>query len=338
MALSSLAYFDLSKLSSYRTMLMGAAAILIILCHAAASRVLMPNWLSYLLNFGNYGVDIFLFLSGLGCYYSLFKQDAGNQQKKILFFYKKRACRLFPAYLTIFIPLNIAYFLLGTRSLGEGILSVTALEFWFFHRGAWFISLIIPLYLFSPLLYHVCRHESKWLWTIGIITLLTVVCSIPIVDQSNTSFLYNIQLAFSRTPSYILGMAIAQDCMAKRHLSVLWPICLLVVYFPFHSLLPNAFLGWLLVPTMIMLLIMLFDGLSPYTWIERVMSFMGNISLESYLINISLNSLLSVLIIRFNLSSPFFYGMYLQYCIVIVVGTLMAYLVNKLCNHLILQY
>lgn len=69
---------DLSKVSLYRTQLMGIAAILIVLCHASLYGVQMCSVLSTILNIGNIGVDVFLFLSGMGCYYSLNKPKSGG--------------------------------------------------------------------------------------------------------------------------------------------------------------------------------------------------------------------------------------------------------------------
>ena len=62
---------DLELLSKYRTPLMGLSALLIIICHASTYHVEMPPVVRFLLSFGNVGVDIFLFLSGVGCCYSL---------------------------------------------------------------------------------------------------------------------------------------------------------------------------------------------------------------------------------------------------------------------------
>lgn len=50
---------DLSKVSLYRTQLMGIAAILIVLCHASLYGVQMCSVLSTILNIGNIGVDVF---------------------------------------------------------------------------------------------------------------------------------------------------------------------------------------------------------------------------------------------------------------------------------------
>ncbi len=57
---------------------MGIATLMIIACHAPASGVLMPRVISCLFTLGNYGVDIFLFLSGLGLSYSMNKLETNG--------------------------------------------------------------------------------------------------------------------------------------------------------------------------------------------------------------------------------------------------------------------
>lgn len=70
-------YFQLSKISKYRTELMGMSAILILVCHSVAY-IEMPRILQYVLSFGNIGVDLFLFLSGMGMWFSLTKSLGGG--------------------------------------------------------------------------------------------------------------------------------------------------------------------------------------------------------------------------------------------------------------------
>lgn len=65
----------LGVISKYRTRLMGIAAILILVCHAPGNNVLMPQFLLRLCEQGQYGVDIFLFLSGVGLSYSMQKAN-----------------------------------------------------------------------------------------------------------------------------------------------------------------------------------------------------------------------------------------------------------------------
>ena len=70
-------YFQLSKISKYRTELMEMSAILILVCHSVAY-IEMPRILQYVLSFGNIGVDLFLFLSGMGMWFSLTKPLGGG--------------------------------------------------------------------------------------------------------------------------------------------------------------------------------------------------------------------------------------------------------------------
>lgn len=63
--------FDLNKISKHRTALMGISALLIVLCHANLYDIKVNSVTARLFSLGNVGVDIFLFLSGVGCYYSL---------------------------------------------------------------------------------------------------------------------------------------------------------------------------------------------------------------------------------------------------------------------------
>ena len=69
--------FNLNLISKYRAELMGISTILILICHAAGNDVLMPKWLRYVVAQGAIGVDVFLFLSGMGLYHSLSTHRGG---------------------------------------------------------------------------------------------------------------------------------------------------------------------------------------------------------------------------------------------------------------------
>ncbi|MDO5137595.1 MAG: DUF6020 family protein, partial [Oscillospiraceae bacterium] len=94
-------------ISRHRAEIMGLAMIMIMFCH---SNVMIQNpfWedtYKILKTIAQVGVDIFLFLSGIGCYYS-YKRCC-----KIFRFYKRRAVRIFPTYLlivTVRIVLDVA--------------------------------------------------------------------------------------------------------------------------------------------------------------------------------------------------------------------------------------
>lgn len=88
--------FNLGDISRYRTELMGLSALLVLFCHSIAY-LKMPKMLLYAISFSNIGVDLFLFLSGMGMWYSLSKSD-----KSIIKWYgdrlKNYSCRILLSY------------------------------------------------------------------------------------------------------------------------------------------------------------------------------------------------------------------------------------------------
>ena len=125
---------NLSDLSTYRTQLMGIATLMIIICHANAYHVLLPRFLVSLLAWGNFGVDIFLFLSGIGLHYSLSKRNI-NKKDDYMSFYQKRFYRIYIPYLMVYLTYCLVFILLGKYTIGDSILCISTLEYWLFHKG-----------------------------------------------------------------------------------------------------------------------------------------------------------------------------------------------------------
>lgn len=73
--------FNLFDFSRFRSELMGVATILIILCHTTKYNMVMPSWLYTIFGNCGAGVDIFLFLSGMG----IFNSYANREKIKHLF-------------------------------------------------------------------------------------------------------------------------------------------------------------------------------------------------------------------------------------------------------------
>lgn len=321
--------FNFNEISKHRTAMMGIATFMIIMCHAPASGVMMPSFLGYLLGLGNCGVDIFLFLSGFGCYYSLFKRP------KLLRYYRKRYFRIGIPYLFITIPFVICYLLLGIYSISDAFLSITTMDYWLEHKGAWYIALLVPLYLFSPLFYKILSDKKKW-WLL----LIMLVC-IEVMSYINTeglvghNVLNNIQFALQRVPNYFLGMIVGEisknGVRIKYNKLLINIFCVLILFFLCRYLIPNVFTLWLLVPIFIIVLAKLISFVPS---VEFVLNTLGKISLESYLTNISINKLLVILIPRY-ISSELFNGRYLEYFIVVVLGLLVAVLVNRVSTKIL---
>lgn len=307
---------------------MGFATLMIIVCHASASDVLMPYWLNRLMDQGNYGVDIFLLLSGLGLYYSL-KKNPTNTITEGINYYKKRGYRILIPYWMVYVPYCVIFFLLGLYTKIDSLLCLSTLEFWLYHRGAWFVSLILILYLLAPLLYKVLDKKCKWFYIFGNIALIMILCQVESGETVNDNILQNIQGALSRVPSFLIGMAIGQECQEKKQISSLWLFLLFLTGYFFMKTLPHGECAiWMVIPLMLYIIIVALKWTEQFLWIDKILIFMGTISLESYLMNISLNSLLKELISRYG-NSNIFYGHYLQYSIVIFIGISVAYYINK---------
>ena len=323
---------NLSDLSTYRTQLMGIATLMIIICHANTYHVMLPNFLVSIFSWGNFGVDIFLFLSGLGLYFSLRKNKLRTKDD-FIFFYKRRFYRIIIPYWIIYLPYCIFFMFLGKYSLNDSLLCLTTLEYWLFHRGAWFVSMILVLYLIAPFLYKALSNKHKWLIALGIIIILFILCNTPIKNNYSNSILYNIQWAFNRVPCFILGITIGCSCKDGKQI-----IALQVLLFSLVSVVTSMFIGvWncgcLIVPVMLYIFIFLIK-LMEETWIVKSFKFLGTISLESYLTNITLKSIL-VLFIPAYFTSPFLYGHYLDYTVVIVTGLFLAKIIYDVSQKII---
>lgn len=111
--------FNLGLFSQYRSELMGIATLLIIICHAPIYGVQMPQWLSIFLSNGGLGVDIFLFLSGMGMYNSW----TSNKKKgnSLLFWLFKRYIRIIIPSILIIIPI---YFL-GVNQTHKSVIELS---------------------------------------------------------------------------------------------------------------------------------------------------------------------------------------------------------------------
>lgn len=105
---------------------------------------------------GYCGVDIFLFLSGFGLFYSIYKSEKFNLKK----YYIRRLLRIFPTYILIGIGLSIFTF---HDSLFVCLWKCTTLGFWTntpFYE--WYIPSLLFCYLIFPWCYKLLMKNEKY--------------------------------------------------------------------------------------------------------------------------------------------------------------------------------
>lgn len=122
---------------------MGFAILWVMYFHMPLKFATEIGWFTHRIGF--YGVDIFLFLSGLGVYFSLMKRP------NVLRFYKARLVRILPAYVIV---ACVSYCLLrlDKASALDFFYYISGIGYWTRHtRFDWYIPTQLAFYLITPL-------------------------------------------------------------------------------------------------------------------------------------------------------------------------------------------
>lgn len=308
---------DFSTLSKYRTELMGLGTLLILICHMPASVPEMPQSVGYVLSIGNIGVDFFLFISGFGIYHSLSKSDQSMKA-----WYGRRFKRILVPYLLISVPFYV--FKDWSFGIERMLLDISTISFWTEHQGAWFIALLLPLYLIAPFIKEKCQPIWKGMTICLALAIMALILSL--FSNNPHNMVANISFALMRVPSFVLGMMMAPLILndGKKKINPLK--ALMLAFIPVvligvgKVLLHDLYLMWLAIPLLLYVACLGLQKLpKSLVW---VMKWGGLISLESYLLNIYNAQLLVGVDLGFS--------NYLKYGLMVVFDIILALLVWKI--------
>lgn len=186
----------MKRLSTHREALMGLAILWIMLFHA---EVVFPVWLkplTWLHEIGYGGVDIFIFLSGLGLYYAMAKDPRTGR------FYRNRFVRILPTYwAVILLATAMEYVLLHRHTpLRELWFILSTTGFWInAAKFDWYIPSLVALYLLFPLFFRAFRHYGAR--ATGIVVVFGLALSFVLVPSPLTYLL----IFTTRIPLFVLG-------------------------------------------------------------------------------------------------------------------------------------
>ena len=305
--------YNLGLVSKYRSALMGMATIGILMCHAPANGVNLPFHLNSILGLGQMGVMIFFFVSGLGLYYSTRRME--HSISGIAAWYRKRFVRLFVPYLIIYAPALFISMSDGTfLNWGGYLLNLSTISYWIDKTGCWFVDILLPIYLLTPLWNRLLEKV-----TYPIIPTILVFAAMMYVDNFYASAFHQASFFFI---GFWLGRYVRKGiCISMKGMVAIggFFVLLLVGYFVFGIgellpiiVMPCMFIGCLVLEK---------TGSSS---LIRFLNFFGAISLESYLLNVTLMTW----IVHFNLlPEPLFPYRYL---FMVGVGIMLATVVNRL--------
>ncbi len=215
-----------NDISRYRGELFGLSIGSVMLLHALGwLRLGHPGGVFTLLTraydgaIGSVGVDIFLFLSGFGIFYSLSSSPRAGG------FYRKRFRRVVLPYLLVgAVYWFLRDILLLHASWETFCYDYSTLSFWGNGTKAyWFIALLCPLYVLAP---WVCTRRPAWLLALMLAPLLLAL----LLARFAPRWFDEIEIALLRIPAFWTGMACAPWAMAKVRIprSVLWAFVLAV--------------------------------------------------------------------------------------------------------------
>lgn len=281
----------LAKVFEHRNFWLGCGMFLIMWGHASPEG---NSWLVQFFNcFGYGGVDVFIFASGAGCYYSL------SRDPDILRFLKRRLIRLAPAYVCFIIPWmlwrNIAVPLSPESVLGN----LFGLQFFVSYPESfnWYLSGLILYYVLTPYLKQVTDSHRTFWQEAAVLFLLVLVC-VPFWRSGD-----QIMVILARLPVYYLGLMYGK--MAKQdyvltkkecllHLLVLVTGWLLMnsIYYRLYNYLWSHGLYWypfvLIIPGSCLFLSTvgsLMHKTPLLRWLYRLLELMGIYSFELYLVH-----------------------------------------------------
>lgn len=311
---------------------MGVATLLVIFGHSAGNGVLMPSWMESLCGLASVGVDIFLVVSGLGLWYSL--RNVNIKTGGVKCWYLKRYKRILVPYLLI-IGFHKLLSVLHGEPIFQAVFELSTISYWINHRGAWFIAMLIPLYAITPLHYKVCQRVKSPIWYSLVLIAIIVLVSVfnyPIESSTGQMVIANIKHVLYHLPSFFIGFMLAPYAFSGKKVSNFWLIILSLITVVIMKYMQWGYWPEFLVLPFFPVLCWLFKYLG--SCVSSILVFWGKISLESYLFNGVVGAWIIWYLPQLYYS-PLNKGCYLSYFIVCVVGTILAYFVNRCCNTLI---
>ena len=323
----------LHDLSRFRGPLMGIAMLVVMMFHVGFAR---HDTFWFCVNrCGNVGVDMFLFLSGIGLWYAWTKAPSlGGEWARLPLFYRRRFQRIYPAWLLLSSLYYIPLYMEGKFSLWQTIGNI--LIGWRLWSGFvdefWFIPMILVFYLVAPFYMMLIRRQRVWSW---LPVVAMVFCVLLQYWKPLNMTLGHLEILFSRVPIFLLGINAGQWVKEDRQLpaDAFWLLLLvfimsLGVCVNFEDGLRGRFPLFLermvYIPLSISAMLLLCKALSHApAWVAKGLSFVGTVSLELYLVHV--NFVLKYL-------RPYNLGYWLTLLLMTAIALLLAWLIHKLLS------
>ncbi len=293
--------FNIELLSKKRREIMGVAIIYVIIfhCYGRLSADIGIPLLTPILQNGNIGVEIFLFLSGIGLYFSMSKDES------ILPFYSRRITRVVVPWLIMSFPYWVLKSLIVDKdSIGGFLMHWSGLSFWVDGiTTVWYVAFIILLYFAYPFIFRLQKKNDYFV----ILTVAAVVVLNTILFFVNADYYSKIEIALTRIPVFLLGSYMGSVLKKKnwnskkQAVSIVYIVLMLVLFFigKYASSLSEEMsvlfirYGEQSVAFLIIICSCLIFNKLTVKPIVSVFTFMGGITLEAYLLHVFMLNVVS---------------------------------------------
>lgn len=285
-----------NMLSRYRSQLSGIAILWIMIFHIVEIKsTKLFGFFDYTYGFlvnGNIGVEIFLLLSGLGLYYSY------SRNENMMEFYCKRMKRIFLPYLIIS---GVFFFFNDVIITAQPIVffkNLTTLSFWESgNRAFWFIALILPLYVFYPVIHRFILNNRRP-FILTLMAIVIVYISLIFLKFYDLKEYVKVEIALTRIPIFLMGCYIGKlshECTALNLLQRVAILCTIIIgiyafndsRFPLITWKALRFYYFILGISMTWMFVILLDFLQS-NFINKLLGKVGDISLELYLSHLAI--------------------------------------------------
>lgn len=268
----------LEKLKNVRQVLFGIATLLVVFFHTYDLKFSF-DILNVIRNSGDVGVEIFLFLSGLGLFQSM------QNSHSLKDFYKRRFLRITPA---IIITALIKQFLLSNVTITLIIANLTVL---LYLRAGWYFGFIVILYILFPVLYKfTMKYREKF---ILFLTAMDVLGCLILSGINMELYMYT-SLMSTRIPIFLAGTLFGLYVSEKFEIPKTWVVldyiilitaCIAVVWFHKYHIYPYLKpLIYYFLSTSFILAIANQNIFSLFSHVEKGLVCIGNYSMEIYLV------------------------------------------------------
>ena len=330
---------NLSVVSQYRNELFGLSIIGIIIFHFCESTIGQKTGdgfyrfaLLYDRIFSSSGVEIFLFLSGMGLFYSMKKNS------NVLQFYSKRFRRVLIPYLifgSVYWLIND--FVLHHKVFGDFIANFLLISVWTKGiRRFWFVSFILILYIVFPLFFKLLDTTRKNRGVIFALMLAITVTACALLESLAPDVYNNIELAICRIPVFLFGVYYGGKIYNGEKFGILeWiliPLGLVIRVITFairykwlhlHNYLGVRYETCLFAISLLFVLAILLAKLH-WAPLNKALSTVGAYSFELYITHVAIRSMMNVM----------GYPVYIlpNYLICIAIAVVLSLLLHKLTD------